>query len=156
MVAPASAHAQGADQEPTTRLGAFIGGELDNSEDWILLGAEGRIPLQSPPLEVNPRFTYHPFTGGSIIQLDVNFLHNYRLANPGRLRPYVGIGGAFHRLAFDGADSDSKVGLNLLSGARIALRPGSRLEPFFNAQYTIIQDELNSFTFVIGASYSLR
>lgn len=90
-----------------------------------------------------------------MMQLDLNILHHYALAGESRFKPYVGVGGAFNRYTFDDF-SDSAVGLNLVTGVRLAGSPESRFEPFLNTQYTIIRDQGNLFTLVVGATFRLR
>ena len=136
--------------------GAFVGLEFDNPSHALLLGGEGRIRFGQANLEVSPRYLYRPFDDGSMQQVDVNFLTNYRLSNPGRFRPYSGLGLGVHRVKFDNGTSNSDVGLNLISGVRLAMRPGAAYEPFLNAQYTILKEPGNSFTLVVGASFSFR
>src|SRR4051812_38992324 len=68
-------------------VGAYFGGELDHDDSWIVLGLDSRIVLGYKDLEVNPRFTFRPFNGGSDSQIDINILQNYVLANPGRFHP---------------------------------------------------------------------
>jgi len=140
----------------TFDVGGYIGGELDNSEDWFLIGGHAVMSFEGTPFKINPRFTYHPFDGGKVVQVDVNVVRDYDLATPGRFRPYVGVGGAFMRTSFDGFESDSAVGLNLLSGVRLKMEGDSRFEPFLHAQYTIVRDQFNSFTITIGANFSVR
>ena len=136
--------------------GAFVGLEFDNPDNAMVLGGDGRIKFGASNLEVNPRFTYRPFDGGSMQQIDINFLTNYRLNNPGRFRPYSGLGVAVHRISVDGSGSANDVGLNLVSGVRMAMRPGAAYEPFLQAQYTIMKEPANSFTLVVGTSFSFR
>lgn len=136
--------------------GAYVGLEFDNPDNAMVLGGDGRIKFGAANLEVNPRFTYRPFDGGSMQQIDVNFLTNYRLNNPGRFRPYSGLGVGIHRISVDDSGSASDVGLNLISGVRLAMRPGAAYEPFLQAQYTIMKEPANSFTLVFGTSFSFR
>ena len=154
VLAPANAFAQSPATEGNLSVAPFVGAILDTSEDWLLLGGEARLKLADRPFQVNPRLTFNPYEGGSMMQLDVNLLHNYALAGDSRFRPYVGIGGAFNRYSFDDF-SESAVGLNLVSGARLRMA-ASRFEPFLNAQYTIIRDQGNLFMVVVGATITLR
>ena len=156
-LATAAAFAQTPATSRTINVAPYVGAVLDTPDDWLLFGGEVRMPisLNGRPFDLNPRLTFNPFEGGSVLQLDVNLLHNYDLATKGRLRPYVGIGGAFSRFTA-GDVSDSNVGLNLISGARLTMKPESRFEPFVNAQYTIIHGEGNPFTIVIGATFQLK
>lgn len=136
--------------------GAYVGLEFDNPDNALVLGGDGRIKFSTANLEVNPRYTYRPFDGGSMQQIDVNFITNHRLNNPGRFRPYTGIGVGVHRLSVDDAGSATDIGLNLVSGVRLAMRPGAAYEPFLQAQYTIMKEPANSFTLVVGTSFSFR
>ena len=135
--------------------GAFIGIEFENIDHALLLGGDGRIGLGTANLEINPRYTYRPFDDGSMQQLDVNFITHFKLLKPGRVRPFSGIGLGVNRYLFEQLDSETNVGLNLVSGARIVMRSGA-YEPFFHAQYTIFNEAVNSFTLVVGTSFSFR
>src|SRR5262249_43494325 len=87
LLVPAVARAQ----DPLS-IGGYVGAQLDNSEDWILFGGELRAPLKiaDTAVDLQPRFTYRPFSGGDLIQIDANLVKNLVLARPGTLRPYVG------------------------------------------------------------------
>ncbi len=139
-----------------TSVGAFVGLEFDNPDHPLLLGGDGRIRIADANLEINPRYAFRPFDDGSMHQIDVNVLTNYQLSNPGRFRPYSGLGLGFNHYAFDDGDGNSSVGLNLISGVRLAMRPGAAYEPFLQAQYTIRKEPANSFTLVIGTSFGFR
>jgi hypothetical protein len=134
-------------------VGAFVGMEFDNEDDWLVLGLDSRITLGVSNLEINPRYVYQAFDGGSDVQFDVNLLHNYVLANQGRLHPYVGVGAAIWHRNIDDADGTTKMGLNLISGTRLAMTPGARYEPFINAQYTALPNHPDSFTLLVGVSF---
>lgn len=136
--------------------GGYVGLEFDVPDHALLVGADARIKFGSANLEVDPRFTFRPFDNGSMQQIDVNFLTNYRLNNPGRFRPYSGLGVGIHSIKLDNAKSINDVGINLISGVRLAMRPGAAYEPFLQAQYTIMDEPSNSFTLVFGASFSFR
>ena len=142
-----------------TSAGAFVGLEFDNPDHALLLGGDARIRFGQTNLEINPRFSFRPFDDGSVQQLDINALTNYRLANPGRFRPFSGLGLGIHHLSYKApskATSTSNMGLNLVSGVRLAMRPGAAYEPFLQAQYTIMKKPGNSFTLVFGASFSFK
>jgi hypothetical protein len=136
--------------------GAFVGLEFDVPDHALLVGGDGRIRFGQVNLEISPRYGFRPFDNGSVQQFDVNFLTNYRLANPGRFRPYSGVGIGIHRVKIDDVGDDSEVGLNLVTGVRLAMRPGAAYEPFLGAQYTIMNEPGNSFTLVVGTSFSFR
>ena len=107
-------------------------------------------------LELEPRFTYQPLGGGNTVQLDANLLKNIDLARPGRFRPFFGVGGTLQKISPDAGPGDSKLGINLIGGTRIALSGSSGYEPFIIGQYSIIRDRFNSFSLVVGASFRLR
>jgi len=136
--------------------GAFVGIEFENVDHALLLGGDGRIGFGTVNLELNPRYTFRPDDDGSMQQLDVNLITHHKLLKPGRVRPFSGVGLGINRRLFDLADSETNVGLNLVSGARIVMRSGAAYEPFFHAQYTIFNEAVNSFTLVVGTSFSFR
>ena len=156
---PLAASAQTAladdDRAGLISAGAMVGAELDEPDDFLLFGADARVQI-AHALEFEPRFTYHPMNGGHIIQIDANVLKNFDLARPGRYRPFFGIGGTLRSYSPDRGDGESKVGLNLISGTRIALSSSSGYEPFVIGQYSIVRDQLNAFSIMIGASFRLR
>jgi len=156
---PLAASAQTAladdDRSGLISAGALVGAQMDTSDNWLLFGADARVQV-AHALELEPRFTYQPLGGGNTIQLDANVLKNIDLARPGRFRPFFGIGGTLQRLSPDVGPSDSKLGLNLLAGTRIALSGSSGYEPFVIGQYSIVRNRLNAFSIVIGASFRLR
>lgn len=161
LLAVSEARAQSAALADDSRAGflsagAYVGLEFDNPDHPLLIGGDGRIKLGNANLEINPRYSYRPFDDGSMQQIDVNFITNYKLSNPGRFRPYSGLGMALNYYSFDRADRQSELGLNLISGVRFAMRPGAAYEPFLQAQYTIFKEPANSFTLVVGSSFSFR
>ncbi len=156
---PLAASAQTAladdDRSGLISAGALVGAQMDTSDNWLLFGADARVQV-AHALEFEPRFTYQPLGGGHTIQLDANVLKNFDLARPGRFRPFFGIGGTLQKVAPDVGASDSKLGLNLLGGTRIALSGSSGYEPFVIGQYSIVRNRSNAFSIVIGASFRLR
>lgn len=152
-VAPSSASAQG-----RFSLGAFVGREFDTQDDWILFGAQARIGLPRSSVAVNPRFGYHPFDGGSIIQLDLNAIYDFELAKPGTIRPYLGGGVGIIRQSIDigtASESETKLGANFVTGLRLMLA-GSKLSPFLHTQYTAAKNLANSYTLSVGVDYRLK
>ncbi|MEO8945834.1 MAG: hypothetical protein ABI338_04990 [Gemmatimonadaceae bacterium] len=151
LAAPAVARAQ-------LSVGGYVGAEFDNQNNWILYGAEARLGLESmtgQPYDANLRYTYHSYgSGASVSQLDLNALYNWKLASPGLLAPYVGLGAAYVRFS-GGGMTENKVGLNIISGTKVILDPTSRIDPFLNMQYTIIRDFPNSYTLTVGLSVLL-
>lgn len=136
--------------------GGFVGPEFDLSDNWLVVGADARVGLTKPAIELNPRFSFRSLEDGSATQIDVNVLKNFELARQGRLHPFIGVGAALARVSFDDAGSETDIGLNLVSGARLAMRSGALYEPFIQAQYTTIKDRPDAFTIVVGASFSLH
>ena len=134
------------------QLGGYVGREFDDADNWFLFGAEGRFELAGFPFTLQPRFQYHPFTGGHVIQLDGNLLYHLRLVNPGRFRPYAGAGISWQQES-GGGFSDSQVGFNLLGGTDFLL-PGAPVNLFATAQYTVADNWPNSYTLVVGALYT--
>lgn len=156
---PLAASAQTAladdDRSGLISAGALVGAQMDTPDNWLIFGADARVQI-AHALEFEPRFTYQPLGGGHIIQLDANVLKNLDLARPGRFRPFFGIGGTLQKLSPDAGNGDSKLGINLIGGTRIALTGSSGYEPFIIGQYSLIRDESNPFSIVVGASFRLR
>ena len=155
MVAAAQTAMADDDRAGLISAGVFAGAELDTSDNWLLFGADARVQV-SHGLELEPRITYQPLGIGHLIQLDANVLKNLDLARPGRLRPFAGIGGTLTSYSFAARAGTTKVGLNLVAGTRIALSSGSGYEPFIMSQYSIVRNQLNAFSIVVGASFRLR
>lgn len=154
LLSPSLSAAQTPTGDTDIHVAPYIGAVLDTPDDWLLVGGEARLKFAGFQHEVNPRLTFNPYEGGSMMQFDINILHHYALAGESRFKPYVGVGGAFNRYTFDDF-SDSSVGLNLVTGVRLASTE-SRFEPFLNTQYTIIRGQGNLFTLVVGATFSVR
>jgi hypothetical protein len=155
LVASAQTALADDDRNGLISAGALVGAVLDTPDDWLLFGADARVQIDRG-LEIEPRFTYQPLEGAHVIQLDANLLKNFELARPGRFRPFVGVGGTLTSFSPERGEGDTKVGINLISGTRIALSSSSGYEPFFTAQYSIVRDQFNSFSLVVGASFRLR
>lgn len=161
LTSAAAAHAQTAALADDSRAGlisagAYVGLEFDNADHPLLLGGDARVRLGNMNLEINPRYSFRPFDDGSMQQFDVNFITNYRLSNPGRFRPYSGVGLGMNHYSFERFDGETNLGVNLISGVRLAMRAGAAYEPFLQAQYTIMKEPANSFTLVFGSSFSFR
>lgn len=157
--APWAAQAQQAladdDRAGLISAGAMVGAELDTSDNWLLFGADARVQV-AHALEFQPRFTYQPADGGHTIAIDANLLKNFDLARPGRFRPFMGVGGTLRRLSPDQGPGDTTLGINLVSGTRIALSSSRGYEPFIIGQYSIVRNQFNAFSVVVGASFRLR
>ena len=140
------------------RLGGFLGIEFDNEDDWLLFGAEGRWRTQTMQYDIQPRFQYRSFTGGSSLQLDGNILFNFR-SLLAQVQPYSGFGVAFNRLSIDenlaGEDLDeTNVGLNLVSGLIFMTNPKWR--PYMQFEYTLINDFPNGANLALGIIFQLN
>ena len=156
---PLAASAQTAladgDRSGVISAGALVGAKMDTPDNWLIFGADARVQVVHG-LEFEPRFTYQPLGGGHTIQLDANILKNLSLARPGRFRPFFGIGGTLQKVSRDSGNGDSALGLNLIGGTRIALSGSSGYEPFIIGQYSLLHDQFNPFSIVVGASFRLR
>ena len=86
----------------------------------------------------------------------VHAVRGIDLAHPGRFRPFMGVGGTLRNYSPSQGNGDTKLGINLVSGTRIALSSSRGYEPFIMGQYSIVRDQLNSFSVVVGASFRLR
>ena len=139
-------------------VGGYLGGEFDNQSNWLLFGADARVPLAmatAVPLNGQARLTYHSYGGGfSSTQIDANLLLPLQLAHPGQFKPYVGAGVVYIHESGDGF-SDSKVGLNLITGTDVDLSPGSPVFGIIQTQYSIVREFPNSYTLVLGLGVHL-
>jgi hypothetical protein len=139
------------------RLGGFLGFQFDNEEDWLIFGAEGRFRTNTMQFDVQPRFHYRSFDGGSESQLDGNILFNFR-SLVAQVQPYMGLGAALNRISIDeevpGADLDeTNVGVNLVSGLIFGTNPTWR--PYTQFEYTIINDFGNRANIAVGILFQL-
>lgn len=159
LAIPALAHAQTAladdDRAGLISAGAMVGAQFDTPDNWLLFGADARVQV-AHALEFEPRFTYQPQNGAHTMQIDANLLKNFDLARPGRFRPFMGVGGTMQRFSAEQGTGDTVVGINLVAGSRIALSSSRGYEPFIIGQYSIVRDQGNSFSMVVGASFRLR
>lgn len=147
-----------AEAQWNARLGGFLGMEFDNEDDWLIIGAEGRFRTNTMQFDIQPRFHYQSFTGGSISQLDGNILFNFR-SLVAQVQPYMGTGIALNRLNIDeatpGTDADeTNVGVNLISGLIVGTNPKWR--PYLQFEYTIINDFPNGANLAVGILFQLN
>lgn len=155
LAAPRAMHAQWG-------IGGFVGREFDEGDHWAILGADARFPLQNSPVVINPRFTYHSFGFGSkAIQFDVNVLYDFKLANPGLIRPYLGVGGGLVHTSISadlGCDVDcssSTLVGDFVAGFRLAFGNGeSPIMPFVNSEYSFAKQFTNTYQLTVGIIYS--
>ena len=159
LAVPALAHAQSAladdDRAGFISAGALVGMQMDTPDNWLLFGADARVQV-AHALEFEPRFTYQPQNGSHTIQMDANVLKNFDLARPGRFRPFMGVGGTLRKFSGDEGSGDTGLGINLIAGTRVALSSSRGYEPFIAGQYSIVRDQGNPFSLVVGASFRLR
>ncbi|HJU75792.1 MAG TPA: outer membrane beta-barrel protein [Gemmatimonadaceae bacterium] len=139
------------------RVGGFLGAAMDNDDDWLVFGAEARYRSARMQFEFQPRFQYQSFTGGSMMQLDLNMLFNFR-ASISQIQPYAGFGGAFNRLSIDedtpGVDlDDTNVGINILQGLVFGTNPTWR--PYAHFEYTMINDFPNQASITLGILFAV-
>ena len=141
------------------RLGGFLGIANDTEEDWLIFGAEGRLRTNTMQYDIQPRFHYQSFTGGSSMQLDGNILFNFR-SLLSQVQPYMGVGLAFNRLSIDvdvpGEDDldETNIGANLVSGLVLGTNPKWR--PYAQFEYTFINDFPNGATLSLGILFQLN
>lgn len=144
--------------QSNVRLGGFLGIEFDNEEDWLIFGGEARLRTARMQFDIQPRFQYQSFTGGSSAQLDGNILFNFR-SLVAQVQPYMGAGVALNRLSIDvdtpGEEDldDTNVGLNLISGLVFGTNPKWR--PYAQFEYTIINDFGNGANLAVGILFQL-
>lgn len=143
--------------QTNVRIGGFLGAQFDNDEDWLIFGAEARLRGALMQFDVQPRFQYQSFTGGSSLQLDGNILFNLT-SSLSQIQPYMGFGAALNRLSIDeptpGVDSDeTNVGINLVSGLIFGTNPKWR--PYVNYEYTIINDFPNGANIAVGILFQI-
>lgn len=145
--------------QSNVRLGGFLGFEFDNEEDWLIFGAEGRFRTNTMQFDIQPRFHYQSFDGGSSSQLDGNILFNFR-SLVAQVQPYMGAGVALNRLSVDSGDpavddlDDTNVGINLISGLIFGTNPKWR--PYAQFEYTAINDFPNGANLAIGILFQLN
>jgi hypothetical protein len=147
-------------QTSHVRIGGFLGREFDFEEDWLIFGAEARIRSARMQFDVQPRFHYQSFDGGSSLQLDGNLLFNLT-APISQILPYMGAGLAINRFSFDVPDTpgvdiddeDTNFGLNIVSGLIFGTNPKWR--PYAQFQYTSLLDAANGANLTLGILFQL-
>lgn len=148
---PATAHAQ-------VRVGGGLGYEFDLTDQWLHVAADARFALPSRNMEFNPRVLYNAGDGYTVLQADANLVFNLDLVKTKRVTPYVGAGVLLQRLSFDdiGAttpESETKVGLNLLTGAR--LNTSGPVSPFATMSYSVVREQGNTMILLLGVHWVL-
>lgn len=157
LLAVATLTAPRADAQ-NVRIGGFLGFEFDNDEDWLIFGAEARLRGDRMQFDVQPRFHYQSFDGGSSLQLDGNILFNLT-SLVSQIQPYMGLGVALNRLNIDidspGEDDieETNVGINFVSGLIFGVNPSWR--PYTQFQYTAINDFGNGANLSVGLLFYL-
>ena len=139
------------------RVGPFLGGEHESSwDEFLVIGADARQPLDTHDLEINPRFTYFVRDLATRFQLDFNVIKRLDVASTGRIEPYVGTGIAFHRISYDldAFDNESALGFNYIVGA--TLKTSGRWQPFAQFSYTVLHDSPNNAVVSGGVHFKLQ
>jgi hypothetical protein len=131
------------------RVGPSIGYEFDDTDYFILLGAEARAKLAALPIEIDPRFSFQPADNVDLLQFDVNALYDLPLAHTSTFLPYAGVGVAFQHITGGGGNY---VGYNLIWGTYLQLH--SSWQPFAQFEYSVIIHEPNPAVIAVGALYS--
>jgi hypothetical protein len=132
------------------RVGPSLGYEFDDNNYFVLFAAEARATLNALPIELDPRFTFQPLDGTSLIQVDLNALYDLPLARTSTLLPYAGVGIAIQHVGNGGGTS---VGYNLIWGTELHLH--SPWQPFAQFQYSVIMHEPNPAVISVGALFTL-
>jgi hypothetical protein len=117
------------------RLGGSLGYVYDESSDFIYFSGEARALLHDSPIEIQPRFSYQPGSGASVLQLEVNALYDLPLVSTKTVLPYAGLGLVFQKITNGG---DQAAGYNLIFGVRLPLVKS--VEPFGQFEYSVLQN----------------
>lgn len=153
--------ASAASAQAHVRIGGFLGRQFDFEDDWLIFGAEARLRGARMHFDVQPRFQYQSFDGGSALQLDGNILFNLTSA-VAQIQPYMGTGIAINRVSFDLPDTpglgdddvdETNFGLNIVAGLIFGTYPNWR--PYMNFQYTSLLDFANGANVSIGILWRL-
>jgi hypothetical protein len=132
------------------RIGPSVGYEFDDNNYFVLFAAEARATLNALPIELDPRFTFQPLDGTSLIQVDLNALYDLPLARTSTFLPYAGVGIAIQHVGNGGGTS---VGYNLIWGTEVQIH--SAWQPFGQFQYSVIMHQPNPAVISIGALYTI-
>lgn len=146
FVIPSAARAQLA-------IAPFAGREFDETNDWVLFGAEAHVAVGQSGWTINPRFTYHPVSGASIVQFDGNLLYEVKPAS-GAVTPYAGAGLGWTHLSGD--NSDSKGVANLVAGMRFHFAASGKVEPYVNSEYSFAKQFTNTYHLDVGLMFLLK
>ena len=140
---PRVAHAQFA-------VGGSLGYVYDNTSSFIYLSAEARAKLQGAPIEIQPRFSWQPVNGASVLTYEVNALLDVPLRDSTVL-PYAGLGFVYQAIT----DGTSAAGYNLIFGLRWMKE--KKLEPFAQFEYSVLQNHFpNQGTLSVGVLYRFK
>ena len=139
------------------RVGPFLGGEHESSwDEFLVIGADARKPLDSRDMEINPRFSYFIRDLATRFQLDFNVIKRLDVASTGPIEPYVGTGIAFSRISYDldAFDNESALGFNYIVGA--TLKTSSRWQFFGQFVYTVLHDSPNNAVVSAGVHFKFQ
>jgi hypothetical protein len=128
--------------------GGSLGYVYDHSSSFLYLSAEGRALLSGAPIEIQPRFTWQPASGGSVLTYEVNALIELPLRDSTTVMPYAGLGFVYQSV---GGGSDA-AGYNLIFG--FEMKKIKKLSPFAQFEYSVLQNHFsNQGTLSIGVLY---
>lgn len=150
-VVPAAAHAQG---RLTNAIGPRVGLSMD--PDQFVLGGQMDLGELAPDLTLTPNIELGFGDDITTIQLNAD-LHYHFLVSGSAWRPYAGggLGVAYYSFdappGFQGDDSETEIGLNIVGGAIVPTRGGSR---FFTELRLGIAD-LPDLKVLVGWNFSL-
>lgn len=136
------------------RIGGALGAEHESSwDEFLVFTLEARRAVLQRNGEFAPRFSYFLRDGVTQFQIDVNVLSRLILQRSFPVEPYMGIGGALHRVSFEGAGSESYVGFNYVMGG--VLRSETSMNWYGQFQYSVLHDAPNVALVNIGALWRL-
>lgn len=118
------------------RLGGSLGYVYDEENDFIYFSAEGRTTLRDLPIEIQPRFSFQPVSGVSVLQFEINALYDLPLQKTNVIVPYAGVGIAFQKITNGGSQA---AGYNLIFGAELP-KVTSAVEPFAQFEYSVLEN----------------
>lgn len=138
------------------RIGGFLGGEHESSwDEFLVLGPDARGAVSNGRFELNPRLTYFLREGMTRLQVELNLIKPLRLAAPGRVEPYLGVGVALESASFDspGAESETNFGYNYVVGG--TWKTTGSIQPFGQFTYTVLHEAPNTALITLGIHFKM-
>jgi hypothetical protein len=130
--------------------GGSLGYVFDNSSSFIYLSAEARALLSGAPIEIQPRFTWQPVNGASVLTYEINALF-LPMKDSTTVKPYVGLGFVYQSIT-SGSDA---AGYNIIFG--LEMKSMKKLTPFAQFEYSVLQNHFpNQGTLSIGVLYRFK